>query len=75
MPPPGFLLLRDACTFFRHNPQRDYMATRKLLARHGIQPAAQLTTGHRPLLWRFADLEPLRHRAPSASYDDEWEAA
>lgn len=72
MRPPGFLALRDVCTWLGQNPARDYAATRKLLARRGLAPAAQSLAGHRPLLWRWSDLQPL---APPARTADRVEAA
>ncbi|EFC80185.1 hypothetical protein [Parafrankia sp. EUN1f] len=68
MRPPGFLVLAEICHWLGHNPQRNHAATRMLLRRRGIEPAAQLTTGHRPLLWRWEDLQPLAARIPRADW-------
>lgn len=66
MRPPGFLVLPEICHWLGQNPQRGCAATRTLLKRRGIEPTAQLVTGHRPLLWRWDDLHVLADRIPRA---------
>ncbi|MCK9898140.1 hypothetical protein [Frankia sp. AgB32] len=68
MRPPGFLTLSDIAHWLGHRQPKasKHSTTRTLLARRGIHPAAQLTTGQRALLWRWEDLHVLADRIPRA---------
>jgi hypothetical protein len=74
MRPAGFLVLEEVAIWLGHPRTNRCRNTRRLLARHGIG-AAIPSAGPNPSLWRFADLEPLKHLAPGAHVDDELEAA
>jgi hypothetical protein len=69
MRPAGLLDVWEITAWLGGSTSNRCRATHKLLAREGIKPVVR---GHQriPSLWRFADLEPLRHRAPSARGDD-----
>jgi hypothetical protein len=59
-------MLPEIAHWLGQSPARYCAATRRLLERRGIAPAAQMATGRRELLWRWEDLQPLAARIPRA---------
>ncbi len=67
MRPRGFLMLPEIAHWLGQSPARHCAATRRLLGRRGIEPAAQMAGGRRELLWRWDDLHVLAERIPRAA--------
>jgi len=69
MRPTGLVDIWEITAWLGRSTANRCRATHKLLAREGIKPVVR---GHQriPSLWRFADLAPLAHLAPSAASHD-----
>jgi hypothetical protein len=64
-------MLPEIAHWLGQNPARYCAATRRLLERRGIAPAAQMVASRRELLWRWEDLHVLAERIPRAEWTRE----